>query len=224
MVVITIPLFLMFGVYLLAKYFPTMAFNNEHFNNGNFGDPANWLQALAALWAVAVTAAIAFQIFEVKKQTLIEQERAATEAYRPLISGHMQSIKRFLCTDEIDEALRSLDKALDHLTNPLPAELHELLKKLRSTIAWKAKFIKLPLLGRNASLDDIESLINEYNYLCKLLLDETIGHRFATEMAMVNFVNIHRRLSPFLRLRRLLSPQYASHFSRFVDRTDGTAP
>lgn len=181
------------------------------------GEASGWAQALIMLWTVAVTAVAARQIVILKKQTLIQQKTAETAAYRPLISPHMQSIKRFVWSSEFADVQSILELNLANLAISTTNQLHSMLDSFRDQVYTAATQINLPLLGRDASLDDIEALVNEYNYLCKQLLDETLDSKFATEMSRQNLSRVHNRLRPFLNLRRQLSSQYASHFTKYVE-------
>ena len=64
----------------------------------------------------------------------------------------------------------------------------------------------------HASLDHIEMLLNEYNYLSKLIGEKKLNQEFATDLGVGNFRNVLVKALPFIRLRQKLSPQYASHF------------
>jgi hypothetical protein len=50
-----------------------------------------------------------------------------------------------------------------------------------------------------------------------MISEGTIDANFATEMSQANLRRIFSRLAPFLKLRRRLAAQYASHFVDYVD-------
>lgn len=61
-------------------------------------------------------------------------------------------------------------------------------------------------------------LLNEYNYISKLILEGRLEERFATDMGVGNFKRVHENATQLIRLRRKLSESYASHFTQYVNR------
>ncbi|MEX0363023.1 MAG: hypothetical protein AB3N10_18760 [Allomuricauda sp.] len=95
--------------------------------------------------------------------------------------------------------------------------LTDALDKLRENVnAITKKEDKFPLLDGLPTLDHIESLINEYNYICKLIQKETIGAEFGTDLGLKNFKKVHDSIEPLLELRKRISPSYASHYIEYI--------
>lgn len=198
----------------------------------DFLGAGNWLQAFVA-WLTSVIAWLsltvigfgAYQIVLLKKQNELERERVEREDYRHLITPEMQSAKRLLNHPDVQQRIDELRAwlAKDSERASLPPEEREalgkkMLDRMRTQIDDIAKGMNFPLLGETkASFDHIEALINEYNYLAKLIGDGKLAIGFATDMGVANFENVYRSVSPLIRLRRSISPRYAlyaSHFSR----------
>jgi hypothetical protein len=180
-----------------------------------YGDAASWVQVGVAFWTVAVTSVAAYQIVILRRQTRIQEQAAEAQTYRPLISPQMQSVKRFVWSQEFGGALQRLQQAL--AAGPAPDSLKLALDTFRVDVRRVARRVDLPLLGRRACLDDVEALLNEYNYICKQIRDGVVGADFATDMAGRNLRRVFDRLEPFIRLRRSMSTAYASHFVAYVE-------
>ena len=75
-----------------------------------------------------------------------------------------------------------------------------------------------PLLGgKYASFDHVEMLINQYNYLSKLLNERKLKPEFATDLGIANFKNLYRDLLALIKLRQRLSDRYAIHFTKYYE-------
>jgi hypothetical protein len=196
---------------------------------GNFLAAGGWAQALFAFATLLVAGIALSQVKELKEQTKIQRDRAEADTYRVLISDRMVSIKRFVRHPKVSEAFSWLLTETQKLP-PLPhkptdaevkcqkGEFQFLLDETRRRIARAAKLVSLPLLGRAASLDDIEAMINEYNFLSKLILEDRLNERFITDLGIKNFGDIYDQVKPFIDARQILSPSYASHFQTYKVR------
>jgi len=189
------------------------------FNLTDFIAVALWVQTLVAWITLVVLAIAAIQIFYLQQQTALAQEQAEREAYRPLISPSMISAKRLLNSQEIQNELTKLDAQVSAAVNESSARFEQLLDTTRKRFDEIAKSMSWPLLnGTYASLDHVEMLINEYNYLSKLINAKRLQEKFATDLGVENFKRVYDRVGPLIRLRRHLSPKYASHFKEYCQK------
>lgn len=211
---VLLPPMITLGLFALAKGLsgtPQTPLSNE------MGDAANWTQVLVTLWAMAVAAVAAYQIVILRRQTQIQERMAEMAVYRPLISPTSQSIKRFIASAAFQAEITRLRTQV--LPTLQAGAASAALDVFRARVAVCASAVALPLMDRPASLDHVESLVNEYNYICKQILERVVSADFATEMSVENIRNVHDRLLPFLELRRRLSPRYGKHFSDYVERS-----
>ncbi len=85
--------------------------------------------------------------------------------------------------------------------------------------------IDLPLLnGNEASLDHVEAIVNEYNYLSKLITEEKLDKDFMTHLGSDNFKNTFNNVRPLIVLRQKISPRYASHFCYYCEGKEKLEP
>jgi hypothetical protein len=139
----------------------------------------------------------------------------------------MQSTKRLLNHPKVKQVLQELQRWLEaHAVESLRLSENEkeelyrrMFDQIRTQFDQVADDMSFPLLGdRKAKFDHVEALINEYNYLAKLIEDGKQKKSFATDMAIANFNNLYQMVRPLIRLRRKISSKYASyasHFSRY---------
>lgn len=184
----------------------------------NFLSSASWAQAFIYIANLVVATIGLTYIDAIGEQLRNEQRRTNREIYRILIGPQIQSTKRFIATDEVKSLLKALDQELSNGGQPTV-----LLSDFRDKIEAAGKKIKLPLLENGPiSLDHMESALNEYNYICKLIADRVVSKDFATDMSQFNLIAVHERLEPFIRLRRAINGEkskvYASHFSAYYEQ------
>lgn len=173
-----------------------------------FLNSAQWIQALIAWFALIV---ISFTLIFLYEQIKKQKEQGERELYRPLISHETQAIKRFLAFPAVREEFRKLQGQLSIEKKVTKAQAQEMLEELRRRIRHIAGDIELPLLGGSeASLDHIEALINEYNYLSKLIADKKLRKEFDTDFG--NFANTLTSVRPLIVLRQKIASNYASYF------------
>jgi hypothetical protein len=197
----------------------------------DFLNSANWMQMVVAWGALIVTLgaafSIAYQIKSLRDQVNLEHERTEREYYRLLSTPEMQSTRKLLHTSQIRSILNDLGNELRTAKRDLErikatplqhrARFQALLDETRERFRIAAESIHLPLLrDGTGSLDHVEALLDEYNFVAKLIHEHQLSERFATEMGLANFNNVHRLLIAFIELRCELSPEYASHFIRYV--------
>jgi hypothetical protein len=202
----------------------------------DFLTAGGWMQAVVAWGTLVVTVVGATSIFFVRNQLKLDRERAERELFRPLISGDMQSVKRLInvvsirnqlselgsTLDEIETAIKQQSETKEQYSRLLADACAPIRESTRRRFNQRAARVKLPLLrGEKASLDHVEALLNEYNYLSKLILDKRLNAEFHTELGRENFRNVHRKLDAFIRLRRNMSPKYAVHFTAYVTQQPG---
>lgn len=179
----------------------------------------SWIQALIAWLTLIFIATAAFSIWWLKQQISLQREESERNAYRPLISPVMQSAKRFLYCEEIQQKLQTLDKELNENKSYEDEQLQRILKVTRAEFNSIAQNMSFPLVGDiKMSLDHIEALINEYNYLAKRILEKTLRETFATELGVDNFKKVYKYTLPLIDLRCKLSSDYASHFIEYCKR------
>lgn len=182
----------------------------------------------AAMWAQVIISTITALIllvglrslYQIGRQNKMEQQKLESEMYRPLISDRHQSIKRFLYMKPVEDAFDELKSWLND-NKLIESEIYEMrLNQFRNDVQGIGNNEELPLLVElNPTLDHIESLINEYNYISKLILDGNIRERFATNLGNTNFGRIFIKISPFIELRRRMTGgKYASHFYKQVQK------
>ena len=220
-VVVVLFAVLLVGAFLLAK--DSVAFRGAKPDAMGVGDAANWLQALLALIGVGVTALVARQIVDIREQTLIQRQKFEVDTYRVLISAEMQSAKKVVASQAAGDALGDLARWLDE-AQQIPDKderakvAREKLETFRTLFDASVAQVPVPLLPNKGhiTLDHVESLLNEYNFIGSLLEKEIVRRNFATEMALSNAIKSYIRLLPFINLRRLISPDYASPFTRFA--------
>lgn len=180
---------------------------------------ANWVLALFAFLTLLVTSVAAFQLVLLQDQANFERERTEREAFRLLISPLMQSTKRFLRNPEVQAILKSLPSKMDTMKGNSVKRSILLLDQVRQDILIIGQKNKMPLLNNTSlSLDHIESLINEYEYLSKLINDERLKSKFATELSQENFVSVFNAAEPLIILRQNGSPKYAYNFTKYCKK------
>ena len=186
---------------------------------------AGWVQAVAAVLTLVVAALALVQVSELKEQNRLAKDRARSESYRILISDRFVSIKRFLHDERVRNRLNAYWLDVEDIctadTTAQRKRLQEALDELRRDIARLGKGVQLPLLNRPACLDDIEALINEYNYLSKQLNEGSLDLKFNTDLGVENFKNLYLATRPLILGRRLMSSSYAQHFVEHVAPSDG---
>lgn len=196
-------------------------FLNLRLNLSNKLAAAGWIQALI-YWFILIFAGLAlYQINLMWRQTKLEEERAEREAYRPLISAEMHSTKRFLHSlawswvrNEVEKKLKELEGVVDEDGNS--ERFQQILDETRKSFDDIAANMNFPLLRQGkVGLDHVEALINEYNYLAKLMVEGKLKPEFATELARENFKRVYELVSPLIKLRQKLSQKYASHFQEY---------
>ena len=226
-IIVLIPLFI-----TLAGKIDWLSLASDPSLNRSLNQAVTWIQVLIAWVTLLFIAIAASQIWLLMRQTSYQRERAEREAYRPLISSEMQSTKRFLNCKEIEKWMEIINKKLAELDEKFPENdsskrkqrilgAQSILDQTRnafSNIVQKQN-MSFPLLGDNKmSLDHIEALINEYNYLSKLIDDGKLNETFATDLGVDNFKKVYERALPLIKLRRTLSEKYASHFLKYCNQ------
>jgi hypothetical protein len=185
-----------------------------------------WVQAIIA-WCTLVVALVAIiQLAFMRQQHLTDKQRAESEIYHQLIAPEMQSTKRFLNSPEVIEIMRTLienvneyhettrglgldDRALRY--DAIVEEFRDKLANAGETMSW-------PLLGSTKmSLDHVEFLINEYNYVATLMVYGVIDERFTRDLFRNNFLATYELIEPIVRLRRIRTPNFAGHLSRYYE-------
>jgi hypothetical protein len=180
-------------------------------NHDNFWSAAQWVQALIYYVGVMVTAFGALtiavlnkQIDILNKQIDIQQEQDKRAAYRLLIAPEMMVAKQILADDEIKRLLEGLYE----VKSEPESELH----RFREAVNNRGMKIFAAVPTSRPALDYVESLLNEYNYLSKLLIDKSLRKEFITAAGGNNFWRSYERLRPFIALRRMLNPDYAKEY------------
>lgn len=189
----------------------------------NILNSGGWAQALAAYVTTAITATVLWQIHELRTQNERERKRVENEAYRLLITDRMIAARRLLNSPEIEKLMEQLEENLrTYKAESKPKGAYkDLLQTTRLRFDKIAGRMKFPALARAASLEDVEMLLNECNYLSKLILDGYLSEEFATDMADRNLRNVRDLAAPYIDLRgRLSEDSYASHFVQYVDEAE----
>lgn len=181
----------------------TAAFHNQD----NFWAAAQWVQALIYFFGVIAAAMGALTIGLLRKQIEMQQEHDKRTAYRLLISSEMMAAKRVLADPEVRRLLSNLSE----LNGDPALELD----RFREAINRRGAEILVPsVFFARPALDYVESLLNEYNYLSKLLLDGKLEREFITAAGGNNFWLSHERLKFFIALRQRLNPDYAHEYQQ----------
>lgn len=177
-------------------------------NHDNFWAAAQWVQALIYFFGVIAAALGALTIGLLRKQIEIQQDQDRRAAYRLLISPEMMAAKRILADVEVQRLLRNLTefKGDDPVSE---------LNKFREAINGRgAEVLVPPTPSARPALEYVETLLNEYNYLSKLLLDDQLEKGFITAAGGNNFWLSHERLKPFIALRQMINPDYALEYQK----------
>ncbi len=213
-----ISIFIPLGI-ALGLWFNWWSLAVEPSLDGSINQSVSWIQALIAWLTLIFIATAAFSIWWLKQQISLQREEAERKAYRPLISPAMQSAKRFLYCKEIRQKMQTLDRELEENESCERARFQRMLDETRGEFNIIAQNMSFPLVGDiKMSLDHIEALINEYNYLAKLILDGKLNDTFATDLGVDNFKSVYDMALPLVKLRRKLSSNYASHLSEYREK------
>jgi hypothetical protein len=196
--------------------------NNEPlFNLPDFLNTAIWVQAYIAWITFVVVAFATYQIYLIHRQTKIQQEQTEREAYLPLISPETVSARRLLNSKEVREILDDILSEMDDADDAPTLHFQEMLDATRKKIDSISKRMSWPLLhGTYASFDHIEMLLNQYNYLSKLINEHKLEKDFATDLGVANFKRVYQNAFAVIKLRRKLSgDSYANHFTKYCDNS-----
>ncbi len=189
------------------------------FPKPNESSAAAWVQAAIYSCTLLVTCVLAFQVFLILRQMRNEQHKRHSEAYRILLRPEMQSTKRVLWSEDVGTLLSAIDNKLDSLKGGTPNIYRAMLEDVRKRFDEIAGKIPMALFfGKTIGFDHVEALINEYNYLSKMIEEGQIEEGFATELSRENFKTVYKRVLPVIKLRQRISAKYASHFDRYVRR------
>lgn len=173
---------------------------------GNFLNFAMWVQVILALINLIILARGFYSFIQLNEQIKIDHQRLKSEVYRILISREIQSIKRFISSSDVQEFLKKIDPSSKVIT----------LEDIRIELLALGEGFTLPLLPKDEkpSLDHVEFVINEYNYICMLLDRKTISDDFGTDQSIRNIWNVfyNRNLYKLVYFRRQTSTEYASHY------------
>ncbi|MGI8569992.1 MAG: hypothetical protein ACR2KT_13480 [Methylocella sp.] len=187
---------------------------------GDYLNPALWFQVLIAFFTMILSSVAIISVLLLYVQIRKQREQEERELYRALISYEMQSSRRFLAHEDVQSELNELDKTLDDIetkNNTKDPEIYiDILEGLRKKVRHISGDIELPLLsGKKASLDHIEAVINEYNWLSQLIIDRALRQAFVTRSTGDNFKSTFKLVHALIRLRQNISPNYASHFCEY---------
>jgi len=207
--VISVAILAIFLICVFALKYP------ERFRAADYGDVSNVFQAFTSWISITLLAIASLQIVEMRRNNKQSQHKADADAYRLLIAGDLPSIRQFVKTsNELGQRLTELALFLNGKADPptLKAEL----VRFRGDVKCIGEKTELSRMTRKPVLEDIESLLNEYNSLSMLILNDSISKDFATDQAMDNFYDMHDRLEAFITLRRRISGSYASHYLEYI--------
>jgi hypothetical protein len=196
----------------LLVYFLIYGSSFDNSRMSYFLSSAAWIQAFIYVFNLIVMVFTLTYVVAVREQLKSDQNRTKREIYRKLISRRIISTRGSISTKAVKGLLQELDRSL----SGKPLDHDAILSDFRSRIDSEGAKHEFPLIpGEHASLAHIELLLNEYNYIFKLISDGLIGIDFTTAMSKDNFILVYDTLLPFIRLRRGKSLNYASHFTDY---------
>lgn len=178
------------------------------FHSSDFFNSAMWVQAFVT-WATFIAIALAtIQIAYLHEQNERERERVKGETFLRLVSPEIISTKRLLAAEEIQSKLKEFENRT--------GAPQMLLNELRESIAEISTKMRWPLLAPSyASLDHVELLLDNYNYLAKQIIEHKYDHKaLMTDLTLPNFRKTYENALPFIKLRRRLSDKYATDLER----------
>lgn len=193
----------------------------------DFNGLSGWLQALLGLVQAIIEFGLlcfAFlgvrqvsigvqQVGYMKEEAKRKRQDWENLIYRRLITPEAAAARKLLfsnlgkaCTASLEEEIAGLDESGKGRNR---RELQECLDKTRrkfDDIAGYAGPFEWTLTPTKcAGFDNIEALLNEYNYICKLMREDALSRTFATDQSLRNFVKVYRSLRPVIEVRGRLS-------------------
>ncbi|MBO0324292.1 hypothetical protein J0X14_18430 [Muricauda sp. CAU 1633] len=188
-----------------------------------FLNSAMWAQVIVACFTMIITGFGLLSIYEIKKQTEIQRQQMESQIYKTLISDRFVSIKRFLRSDYVQLNFQNIPQIKNNIISAHgETTKKEIAEKVLEILRENIRTYQgdhYPLMERQPVLDDIESLINEYNYITMLLLKGILSKDFATNLALKNLDLLYKnKLKPFIDLRNEIAPDksYASHYTQYI--------
>lgn len=183
--------------------------------NDYYLSSAMWMQAFIASITALITLFGVSSIFLIKKQNKLQQKTFESTIYRNLISEQFIKIKQAIHSKELKKIMDEIENKIKHEEQEIMNNL--LLDEIRRKVKKSFCHFIFNSTSKQVTLEDIELLINEYNYLSMLIENKTLSKNFATDLCIENFKNVYKKLIPFINVRRNLSKKYANHYIKYVE-------
>ncbi len=216
-----------FPMMIIVSYLTLWQFrgNNYKVDAIEFLSSAMWAQVLIAVIGALISYYLLKQISLVQEQIQLSRKTSTAESAKILTSKRSINVRRFLNQDKAKEYFEKLTN--DHVCHILDENgdlkfdknkfdyelniIRDEISKLSQEIFPEHKII---------TLDDIEYLLNEYNYIGMLIQHKVFDEPLITSMAKDNAINIYKIVMPYINFRRQTATHkkgYARHYINWID-------
>jgi hypothetical protein len=216
-----------FPIMIIISYLTLWKFRGNIYkvNTIEFLSSAMWAQVLIAIVGALISYYLLKQISLVQEQIQLSRKTSTAESAKILTSKRSINVRRFLNQDKAKKYFAKL--TTDHIChildengdlkfdkNKFDSELKIIrneISKLSQEIFPEQKII---------TLDDIEYLLNEYNYIGMLIEHKVFDVPLITSMAKDNAINIYEIVIPYINFRRQTAAHnkgYASHYIKWIE-------
>ncbi len=222
--------FILFVSSYVIIFFGVNLFGNDFFpKSGDVLSSAMWAQVFIMIVGVIVSYFLLNQVRLAENQIQLNRKTATAEAARVLMSHKMVAVRRFLRQGKVDAFFKEMvEKYGIDLSGEYSGcifnrdDFNDDLKEIKIKIDEISLMVS-PFLYR-ISLEDIEALLNEYNYIGMLKKHGVFDEPLITDMALENARDVYSVLESYIFFRRK-SPvhrrKYASHYVDWVKSYSG---
>ena len=231
---ILIVVFVVFSLMLLFAYLPLLLLRGDLFkvDATEFLSSAMWAQVLVAIIGALISYYLLTQVSLAQNQVSLIQDQielsrktSTAEAAKILTSERSVNTRKFLNQQKVIEYFKNLsinhaclvsdeDGNLIFDKKLFDAELN----KIRNEVSELSREIS-PFLSQ-VKLDDVEFLLNQYNYIAMLVEYRVFDEPLITDMAKKNAINIYNIVKPYIEFRRQTQSHkgmYANHYMNWVE-------
>ncbi len=179
----------------------------------DFMSTAQWIQILISILGLLVSLFLLNQLSELK----YERKRAAAEAAKKLSCEDFRTARRILNNPDVVDFFNKMQKKLQNSdfewqkNNMSEKEFNELFNTLKDEL----KDIDKQNGGINI-LNNVELLLNEYNYIGLLIEHKVVDLDLMTDMAAKNAQTVFNIIRPYILFRRI-SPNHKEYASNYVN-------
>lgn len=221
---------LVFFVLFVLSYLLILMFGGKIININflpeidDFLASAMWAQVFVAIAGAFVSYYLLNQVRLAQAQLALNRKTATAEAAKVLTSDKIMNVKRFLNQKEVgDYFCEFVSRYKVDLSGEYGDYTHDLyqfnedLMRIRREVS-DLSFKLSPFFCR-VTLEDIEKLLNEYNYIGMLISHGVFDTPLITDMAMKNAKNVYSIIKPYIFFRKKPPGHrdgYASHYIHWV--------